>query len=71
MGLLLLVVLEMTDHLDGLSFSGIIECRHNKMMLYKTGEAEIKFQKDIKAVLFCRSFDANNTNQLLMLMPDK
>lgn len=40
-------------------------------MLYKTGEAEIKFQKDIKAVLFCRSFDANNTNQLLMLMPDK
>ena len=45
MGLLLLVVLEMTDHLDGLSFSGIIECRHNKIMLYKTGEAVDKISE--------------------------
>lgn len=66
LGLLLLMVLEVTDHFDGLPFlriRRIIECKHNEMMLYKTGEAEIKFQKDIKAVWFCRSFNANNTNQ--------
>ena len=46
-----------------------MERRHNEMMLYKTGEAEIKFQTDIKAVWFCRYFNANHTNKLYVFVP--